>query len=123
MGINIKNPAVESQIRELARLTGKGQTEVVGEAVELMLAREKRRGLAAYRTAVRLESVWLAFDGELRANLRATFGDREHGEAAFALAEQLGAPMAEVLAELAQSPRDGKLARRAQQALERMRAR
>jgi hypothetical protein len=27
-------------------LTGKGRTEVIGEAVELMLAREKRKGLA-----------------------------------------------------------------------------
>ena len=55
MGINIKNPAVEEQIRELARLTGKGQTEVVGEAVERMLAREKRRGLAERLMALAAE--------------------------------------------------------------------
>lgn len=56
MGINIKNPTVESQIRELARLTGKGQTEVVGEAVERMLAREKRRGLADRLMAIAAET-------------------------------------------------------------------
>jgi antitoxin VapB len=56
MGINIKNPAVEEQIRELARLTGKGQTEVVGEAVERMLAREKRRGLAERLMAIAAET-------------------------------------------------------------------
>ena len=55
MGINIKNPKVESLIRELATVTGKGQTEVVGEAVELMLAREKRKGLADRLTAIAAE--------------------------------------------------------------------
>jgi len=55
MGINIKNPKVESLIRELATVTGKGQTEVVGEAVELMLAREKRRGLADRLMAIAAE--------------------------------------------------------------------
>lgn len=56
MGINIENPTVESQIRELARLTGKGQTEVVGETVERMLAREKRRGLAERLMAIAAET-------------------------------------------------------------------
>jgi hypothetical protein len=52
MGINIKNPAIEGRIRELAKLTGKGQTEVIGEAIDMMLAREKRRGLAERLTAI-----------------------------------------------------------------------
>ena len=52
MGINIKNPRVESLIRELAAVTGKGQTEVIGEAVERMLAREKRKGLAERLMAI-----------------------------------------------------------------------
>ena len=43
MGINIKNPRVEGLIRELAAVTGKGQTEAVGEAVERMLARRSGR--------------------------------------------------------------------------------
>ena len=46
MSINIKNPETVRIIRELAEATGKGQTEVVGEAVARMLAREKRKGMA-----------------------------------------------------------------------------
>ena len=56
MGINIKNPRVESLIRELAEVTGKGQTEVIGEAVERMLAREKRKGLAERLMAIAAET-------------------------------------------------------------------
>ncbi len=56
MGVNIKNPKVESLIRELAEVTGKGQTEVVGEAVERMLAREKRKGLAERLMAIAAET-------------------------------------------------------------------
>jgi antitoxin VapB len=56
MGINIKNPKVEGLIRELAEVTGKGQTEVVGEAVELMLARERRKGLAERLLAIGRET-------------------------------------------------------------------
>jgi antitoxin VapB len=46
MGINIKNPETERLIRELAELTGKGQTEVVTEAVAEKLNRLRREGLA-----------------------------------------------------------------------------
>jgi antitoxin VapB len=46
MGINIKNPETERLIRELAELTGKGQTEVVTEAVAEKLNRLGREGLA-----------------------------------------------------------------------------
>ncbi|HMN85799.1 MAG TPA: type II toxin-antitoxin system VapB family antitoxin [Bauldia sp.] len=52
MGISIKNPQVESLIRELAEVTGRGQTEVIGEAVSEMLAREKRKGMADRITAL-----------------------------------------------------------------------
>jgi hypothetical protein len=46
MGINIKNSETERLIRELAELTGKGQTEVVTEAVSEKLDRIRRTGLA-----------------------------------------------------------------------------
>ena len=46
MGINIKNPETERLIRELSEVTGKGQTEVVTEAVRQMLDRERRKGMA-----------------------------------------------------------------------------
>ena len=46
MGINIKNPQTERLIRELAELTGKGQTEAVTEAVQEKLSRIRRKGLA-----------------------------------------------------------------------------
>ena len=46
MGINIKNPETERLIRELAELTGKGQTEVVTEAVAEKPNRLRREGLA-----------------------------------------------------------------------------
>jgi antitoxin VapB len=46
MGINIKNPETERLIRELAELTGKGQTEVVTEAVQEKLNRLRRKGMA-----------------------------------------------------------------------------
>jgi hypothetical protein len=46
MGLNIKNSETERLIRELAELTGKGQTEVVTEAVSEKLDRIRRKGLA-----------------------------------------------------------------------------
>ena len=81
MGINIKNPAVEAQIRELARLTGKGQTEVVGEAVERMLAREKRRGLAERLMAIAAETAPLMKDFDMDEAMYGENGlyDRETG--------------------------------------------
>ena len=39
MGLNIKNPETERLIRELARKTGKGQTEAVTAAVREALER------------------------------------------------------------------------------------
>jgi antitoxin VapB len=52
MGINIKNPETERLIRELAALTGQGQTEAVTIAVREKLAREKAKGLAARLMAI-----------------------------------------------------------------------
>jgi antitoxin VapB len=45
-GINIKNSETERLIRELAEMTGEGQTEAVTNAVREKIAREKRKGLA-----------------------------------------------------------------------------
>jgi antitoxin VapB len=56
MGINIKNPETERLIRELAELTGQGQTEAVTNAVREKLAREKRAGLAARLMAMAEET-------------------------------------------------------------------
>ena len=56
MSINIKNPTAEGLIRELAELTGKGQTEVVIEAVQEKLARERRKGLAERLLAIGRET-------------------------------------------------------------------
>jgi hypothetical protein len=39
MGINIKNPETVRLIRQLARMTGKGQTKAVTEAVREQIAR------------------------------------------------------------------------------------
>jgi hypothetical protein len=41
MGLNIKNEAVENNIRELARLTKRSLTDAVAHAVEAELARAK----------------------------------------------------------------------------------
>jgi antitoxin VapB len=46
MGISIKNPETERLIRELAELTGEGNTEAVTMAVREALARVKRKGIA-----------------------------------------------------------------------------
>jgi len=46
VGINIKNPETVRLIRELAELTGKGQTEAVTEAVQEKLGRLRRKGMA-----------------------------------------------------------------------------
>lgn len=43
MGINIRNHETERLIRELAELTGKGQTEVVTQAVKNELESIRRR--------------------------------------------------------------------------------
>jgi hypothetical protein len=81
MGINIKNPKVESLIRELAEVTGKGQTEVVGEAVERMLAREKRKGLAERLMAIAAETAPLMKDFDMDEAMYGENGlyDRETG--------------------------------------------
>jgi tetratricopeptide (TPR) repeat protein len=84
---------------------------VLGHA--LFASREKERGLAAYREVARLDRALATADAELWANLRATFADKKHGEAAFTLAEGLGPEVAPRLHELAESTRDKKLKARA----------
>ena len=81
MGINIKNPAIEGRIRELAKLTGKGQTEVIGEAIDMMLAREKRRGLADRLMAIAAETAPLMKDFDMDEAMYGEDGlyDRETG--------------------------------------------
>jgi hypothetical protein len=81
MGINIENPEVESLIRELAKVTGRGQTEVVGEAVAQMLAREKRRGLAKRLMAIAETTAPLMKDFDMDEAMYGENGlyDRETG--------------------------------------------
>ena len=81
MGINIKNPKVEALIRELAEVMGKGQTEVVGEAVERMLTREKRKGMAERLLAIGRETAPLLKDFDMDEAMYGKNGlyDRETG--------------------------------------------
>ncbi len=81
MGINIKNPKVEGLIRELAQMTGKGQTEVVGEAVERMLAHERRKGLAERLMAIAKKTAPLLKDFDMDEAMYGENGlyDRETG--------------------------------------------
>jgi hypothetical protein len=81
MGINIKNPRVEGLIRELAAVTGKGQTEVIAEAVETMLAREKRKGMAERIMAIARETAPLMKDFDMDEAMYGENGlyDRETG--------------------------------------------
>ncbi len=81
MGVNIKNPRVEGLIRQLAEVTGKGQTEVVGEAVERMLAGEERKGLAERLLAIGRETAPLFKDFDMDEAMYGENGlyDRETG--------------------------------------------
>ena len=81
MGINIKNPRVEGLIRQLAEVTGKGQTEVVGEAVEQMLSRQRRKGLAERLMAIAAETGPLMKDFDMDEAMYGENGlyDRETG--------------------------------------------
>jgi tRNA A-37 threonylcarbamoyl transferase component Bud32/tetratricopeptide (TPR) repeat protein len=80
----------------------------------MFAARDKTRGLAAYREAVRLDRT--AVDAELLANLRATFADRAVSEEAFALAERVGAEAVPALVDFVKDTRDSRLKARAQRA-------
>ncbi len=71
MGINIKNPETERLIRELADLTGKGQTEAVTVAVREKLERLRRKGLADRLMAVSRETAPL---------FKPPYDTIEHGE-------------------------------------------
>jgi antitoxin VapB len=62
MGINLKNPETERLIRELADLTGKGQTEAVTEAVREKLSRLRRVGLVDRLLAIGRETAPLLKD-------------------------------------------------------------
>jgi len=83
---------------------------------------EKDRALAAYREAVRMDHQFGAAP-ELLANLRATFTDPQRGEAAFKLAEEIGAPAEPILGDLAAQTSSAPLKRRAADAIARIAAR
>jgi serine/threonine-protein kinase len=88
---------------------------VLGDAT--FAAGEKSRGLAAYREAARLDVVAAAADPELLANLRASYDDPDHGEAAFALAERIGPAAAPGLRAFTHDTSDPRRAQRARLAL------
>jgi hypothetical protein len=81
----------------------------------LFAQRDKLRGIAAYREAVRLDRA--AADSELIANLRATFADRNFGEDAFAIAEHIGPAAGLALVDFVGDTRDARLRARAQRAI------
>jgi serine/threonine-protein kinase len=81
---------------------------------------DKERALAAYREAHHLDHR-VGEAPELLANLRATFPDARHGEAAFRLAERIGPPAEPMLSDLAVATTDARLKRRAAEALGRIR--
>ncbi len=55
MGINIKNPETTRLIRELAELTGQGQTEAVTEAVKARIEQIRRvKGYGRYEKIMAL---------------------------------------------------------------------
>jgi len=83
---------------------------------------EKDRALAAYRAALRMDRAFGAAP-ELLANLRATFADPQRGEAAFKLAEEIGAPAEPILADLGATTASGPLKRRAAEAAGKIAAR
>jgi antitoxin VapB len=62
MTINIKNPETVRLIRELAELTGEGQTEAVTLAVREKLARLARKGMAERLRAIARETAPLLKD-------------------------------------------------------------
>jgi antitoxin VapB len=69
MGINIKNPETQRLIRELAELTGEGQTEAVTMAVKEKLQRVRKKGLAERLLAIGRETAPLLKDMEDPARL------------------------------------------------------
>jgi hypothetical protein len=81
---------------------------------------EKERALAAYREAFHLDRA-VGASPELLANLRATFADPVHGEAAFRLTEAIGGPAESILSDLAAGTSDARLKRRAAEAMGRIR--
>jgi hypothetical protein len=81
----------------------------------LFAQRDKLRGIAAYREAVRLDRA--AADSELIANLRATIADRNFGEDAFAIAERIGPAAGLTLIDFVGDTRDLRLRARAQRAI------
>ena len=87
----------------------------------LFAQREKERALAAYREAIRLDDD-LGASTEILANLRATFADPQHGEAAFRLTESIGSRAEPILGDLAATTSEARLKRRAAEAIGRIRA-
>jgi antitoxin VapB len=81
MGVNIKNPETVRLIRELAELTGEGQTAAVTEAVRERIARMKRKGMAERLLAIARETAPLMKDFDMDEAMYGENGlyDRETG--------------------------------------------
>jgi hypothetical protein len=112
--------AARAQAEELARSYPEDGRAYALLGHVLFAQREKERALAAYREALRLDPD-LGGAPELLANLRATFPDSRHGEAAFRLAETIGAPAEPLLGDLASSTGEARLKRRAAEAIGKIR--
>ena len=126
VGIELRGVRAALQKGDLARARAQAETlarqrptdaetfHVLGDV--LFQQAEKERALAAYREAVRMNPT-VGASQELLANLRATFSDPVHGEAAFRLAEDIGAPARAVIRDAAATTTNGKVKRRAADAL------
>ncbi len=84
MGINIKNPAAENKIRELAALRGVSLVVAVSEAVESEIIREKssqrkRKFMAEWLREVSRETGPMMNDGKTSKELMNELYDPETG--------------------------------------------
>jgi len=84
MGINIKNPAAENRIRQLAALRGVSLVVAVSEAVESEIIREKssqrkRKSMAEWLREVSRETGPMMNDGKTSKELMDELYDPETG--------------------------------------------
>jgi eukaryotic-like serine/threonine-protein kinase len=111
--------AARSQAETMARAYPSDARAFVLLGNILFAQSEKERGLASYREAFHLDAA-VGSTPELLANLRATFADPVHGEAAFRLTEEIGAPAQPILSDLAAHTGEARLKRRAAEAMGRI---
>lgn len=78
MGLNIKNPALEAEIRALAAETGEGLTEAIANAIAERRARVKKGGGRRNRRAALAKIVASV---KLPADLRSSAHDDLYDEA------------------------------------------